>query len=150
MLNSKRICNEYKIITSTPTSHKIEMVNNDIYHWNAWISGPEESIYHGYQFQLDIMLPKEYPISAPVVKFITPVLHINVNTFGDICLDILKDNWSPKINIMAILDAISILLGYPNHESPFNDELEKTYRTDKDLYNKMIHNHCETHALKKQ
>ena len=35
-----------------------------------------------------------YPYQSPTVKFTTPCFHPNVDSHGNICLDILKEKWS--------------------------------------------------------
>lgn len=53
----------------------------------------------------------EYPFKAPEVKFITPCYHPNVDQFGNICLDILKEKWSAAYSVRTLLLSIQSLLG---------------------------------------
>jgi len=48
------------------------------------------------------------------------VLHPNVDQYGNICLDILKEKWSAVYNVRTILLSIQSLLGDPNLDSPLN------------------------------
>ncbi len=48
------------------------MVDDNMYHWKAILNGPDDSLYAGYRFELDIKLPNEYPFKPPIIKFITP------------------------------------------------------------------------------
>jgi ubiquitin-protein ligase len=52
--------------------------------------GPEGSPFEGGNFQLELFLPEDYPMSAPKVRFITKIYHPNIDKLGRICLDILK------------------------------------------------------------
>ncbi|KAL6043891.1 hypothetical protein STEG23_011847, partial [Scotinomys teguina] len=61
-----------------------------------------------------------YPYNAPTVKFLTPCYHPNVDTQGNICLDILKDKWSALYDVRTILLSIQSLLGEPNIDSTLN------------------------------
>ena len=71
--------------------------------------GPAGSPYEGGVFFLNIDFPKEYPFKPPKVTFKTKVYHCNVNSNGGICLDILKDNWSPALTISKVLLQCSLL-----------------------------------------
>ena len=64
--------------------------------------------------------PDTYPCAAPTVKFETPIFHPNVDTSGNICLDILKEQWSAVYDVSAVLRSIQSLLGEPNVDSPLN------------------------------
>lgn len=145
--NLRRIQNEVKTLKSNTEEYgkmfSVNMVGDDMYHWHAILIGPQDSLYQGYNFKLDIVLPVDYPYSPPRVKFITPIQHVNVNNDGDICLDILKNNWIPSQNIRSILISIRLLLAEPNPEDPFNSDLATLYRTNKDNYIKKIKKSCK-------
>jgi ubiquitin-conjugating enzyme E2 C len=68
-------------------------------------------VYEGLKFKLLLSFPAEYPFKAPAVRFDTPCFHPNVDTHGNICLDILKDKWSPVHNVRTVLLSIQSLLG---------------------------------------
>ena len=46
---------------------------------------------------------EEYPNKPPKVKFVTKMFHPNIYADGQICLDILQNQWSPIYDISAIL-----------------------------------------------
>ena len=47
-------------------------------------------VYEGLTYQLSVSFSEKYPYEAPTVKFETACFHPNVDTAGNICLDILK------------------------------------------------------------
>ena len=54
------------------------------------------------------------------MKFETACFHPNVDQYGNICLDILKDKWSAAYSVRTVLLSIQSLLGEPNNDSPLN------------------------------
>ena len=75
---------------------------DNLYEWVSTILGPPSSPYDGGVFFLDIHFSPEYPFKPPKVTFRTRIYHCNVNSQGVICLDILKDNWSPALTISKV------------------------------------------------
>ncbi|CAN1158462.1 Ubiquitin-conjugating enzyme E2 28 [Linum perenne] len=70
-----------------------------MFHWQATIMGPPDSPYSGGVFLVTIHFPPDYPFKPPKVAFRTKVFHPNINSNGSICLDILKEQWSPALTI---------------------------------------------------
>lgn len=119
--NQLRIKKEYQQFakTSENSTVKISLCNNDYKHWKGYIEGPDETPYKGGFFQLDIKLPPQYPYKPPEIKFETKIWHPNVSSqTGVICLDILKDEWSPALTIRTALLSIQVLLCSPEPNDP--------------------------------
>jgi ubiquitin-conjugating enzyme E2 D/E len=117
---------------------KVELINNNIYHWEAIITGPIDSPFKDGIFLLDLEFPKEFPFKPPKVIFKTPVFHPNINSQGIICLDILKGSWSPALTIQKVLLSITSLLSDPNPNDPLDTDAANLYKNNKDLYNKKV------------
>ena len=75
---------------------------DNIYEWVSTILGPPGSVYEGGVFFLDIHFSPDYPFKPPKVTFRTRIYHCNINSQGVICLDILKDNWSPALTVSKV------------------------------------------------
>ena len=75
----------------------------DYYEWDATITGPIASPYENGIFNLNISFPPNYPFKPPSVVFTTPIYHCNINERGGICLDLLKNNWSPALSVSKLL-----------------------------------------------
>lgn len=87
----KRITNEHKkIIKSGSNEFNIRPIGDSMAEWEADIVGPSDTPFEGGKFKLKITIPNLYPFSPPKVVFITNIYHPNIDTEGNICLDILK------------------------------------------------------------
>ncbi|XP_049848835.1 probable ubiquitin-conjugating enzyme E2 C [Schistocerca gregaria] len=93
---------------------------DNLFKWIASIRGVDGTVYEGLEYKLTIEFSPTYPLTAPVVCFETPCFHPNVDQNGNICLDILKEKWSPVQNVSSILLSIQTLLADPNNSSPYN------------------------------
>ena len=108
--------------------------DNDLFHWQATIMGPSESPYQGGVFFLNIHFPTDYPFKPPKCTFTTRIYHPNINSNGSICLDILKDQWSPALTISKVLLSISSLLTDANPDDPLVPEIANIYKNDRFRY----------------
>lgn len=95
--------------------------SENILKWTALLRGPLDTPYEGGVFQLNIDCGSDYPLAPPSIQFATKVFHPNVHfRTGDVCLDILKKEWSPAWGIQAACRAILALLSDPDADSPLN------------------------------
>jgi len=115
------------------------MIADDITHWEAIIIGPTDTPYANEIMNLDIKFPEDYPFKPPKIKFTKPIWHPNINSSsGDICLDILKSNWSPALSIMKVLMSISSLLEDPNPDDPYNSKAADEYKNNRNKFNMKV------------
>lgn len=60
-----------------------------------------------------------YPFEPPKMRFETKIWHPNISSqTGAICLDILKDQWSPALTIKTALLSIQALLSAAEPTDP--------------------------------
>jgi ubiquitin-conjugating enzyme E2 D/E len=132
----KRIQRELQELGRDPPANcSAGPVGDDLFHWQATIMGPEESPYTGGVFFLDIHFPADYPFKPPKVSFTTRIYHCNINSNGGICLDILKDQWSPALTISKVLLSVCSLLTDPNPEDPLVPEIAQLLKNNVTQHN---------------
>ncbi|KAM4622515.1 ubiquitin-conjugating enzyme E2 C isoform 1-T1 [Discoglossus pictus] len=112
--------------------------SDNLFKWIGTIDGAVGTVYETLRYKLSLEFPGGYPYNAPTVKFITPCYHPNVDTQGNICLDILKDKWSALYDVRTILLSIQSLLGEPNNESPLNPHAAELWQ-NQTMYKLHLH-----------
>ncbi|KAL2891687.1 ubiquitin-conjugating enzyme [Ceratocystis lukuohia] len=125
--------------------------DDDLSNWEAVLSG--RGVGHGYddetrrksswkltwnlipapgtegRWLLSIEVPSQYPLQPPKVTFITQIVHPNVAIpSGEICLDLLKDAWTPQYTLVEVIKAIRMLLADPGTDSPLNVDVAALIR----------------------
>ncbi|RSH78592.1 Ubiquitin-conjugating enzyme 13 [Apiotrichum porosum] len=103
---------------------------DNLRYFDVTIAGPGQSPYEGGIFKLELFLPEEYPMNPPKVRFLTKIYHPNIDKLGRICLDILKDKWSPALQIRTVLLSIQALLGAPNPDDPLANDVAQAWKED--------------------
>ncbi|KAJ6921226.1 hypothetical protein NC652_015206 [Populus alba x Populus x berolinensis] len=148
IMASKRILKELKDLQKDPpTSCSAGPVAEDMFHWQATIMGPADSPYAGGVFLVTIHFPPDYPFKPPKVAFRTKVFHPNINSNGSICLDILKEQWSPALTISKVLLSICSLLTDPNPDDPLVPEIAHMYKTDRSKYEATARSWTQKYAM---
>ncbi|KAK4420610.1 Ubiquitin-conjugating enzyme E2 [Sesamum alatum] len=129
---SKRIQKELKDLQKDPpASCSAGPVGEDMFHWQATIMGPSDS----------------HSLGGCFVSFKTKVYHPNINSNGSICLDILKDQWSPALTISKVLLSICSLLTDPNPDDPLVPEIAHMYKTDRVKYETTARSWTQKYAM---
>lgn len=132
---SKRIEKELQDIVLDPPCHCSAGPKGDsLYEWVATIQGPSGTPYEDGTFFLEVWFPPDYPFKPPKITFRTRIYHCNINSQGQICLDILKDHWSPALTIGKVLMSIMALLEEPNPHDPLVGSIASQYITQRTLH----------------
>lgn len=139
---AKRILKELNDLKKDPPSNCSAGPENDsdLFRWEGVIYGPSDSPYANGFFKLKITFPVDYPFKPPHVQFTTKIYHPNINGAGLICLDILKQQWSPALTISKVLLSITSLLTDPNPDDPFVPDIANLYKVNRAQYEKEARN----------
>lgn len=132
----KRITKELKELNNDPPANcSAGPVNDDMFHWEGTIFGPIGTPYENGCFKLNIDFPDNYPFKPPKINFKTQIYHPNIQSrCGGICLDILKNHWSPALTISKVLLSICSLLDDPNPDDPLEPAIAEQYRNNHEMF----------------
>jgi ubiquitin-conjugating enzyme E2 D/E len=135
-MSLRRLQREYAEIQQDPPANCTAGPANDadFFNWDAMIFGPADSPFQGGVFNLAIRFPSDYPFKPPIITFKTRIYHPNINAAGGICLDILKQQWSPALTISKVLLSILSLLTDANPNDPLVPDIANLYKSDKAAY----------------
>lgn len=120
-------------------------------HLEGTLMGPDSTPYNGGTFIIDIVIPEGYPFEPPKMKFVTKIWHPNVSSqTGAICLDILKDQWSPALTIKTAMLSLQALLCTPEPNDPQDAEVANMYKTNQEEFQQTARFWTEMYAQVKE
>ena len=112
---------------------------NNIFKWDCVIFGVDDTLWEDAVLKLTLSFPDNYPQKPPYAEFVTYVFHPNVfQPHQEICIDILRKQWSPAFDVSTILLSIQSLLTDPNPYANANPEACDLYMNNKLLYEKKV------------
>ncbi|AMD20587.1 HDL157Wp [Eremothecium sinecaudum] len=139
MSRAKRLMKEIESVKDDPDANvSLNFVNeSDIHHLKGSFLGPPGTPYDGGKFIVDIQVPLEYPFKPPKMQFDTKVYHPNISSVtGAICLDILKNSWSPVLTLKTSLISLQALLQSPEPNDPQDAEVAKHFISDRESFDR--------------
>mgnify|MGYP003363245106 CR=1 FL=1 len=95
---------------------------------------PDENMYKDGHFLFNIEFGDNYPIEAPKVKCLNRIYHPNINLNGNVCLNILREDWSPALDLQSIVIGLLFLFLEPNPKDPLNKAAAQQLIVNKGLF----------------
>ena len=80
-----------------------------------------------------------YPHEAPKVKCETRVYHPNIDLEGNVCLNILCEDWKPVLTVNSVIYGVQFLFLEPNPEDPLNKEAAEVLQNNKRLFEQNVY-----------
>ena len=81
---------------------------------------PDEGFYVGGAFHFTFKFKSSYPHEAPKVQCTQKIYHPNIDLEGNVCLNILREDWKPVLNLQSIVVGLQFLFLEPNPDDPLN------------------------------
>ncbi len=69
---------------------------------------PDEGMYKGGRFHFTFAIPQSFPHEAPKVKCTQKIYHPNIDLEGNVCLNILREDWKPVLNLQAVIIGLQV------------------------------------------
>ncbi|KAJ2720792.1 NEDD8-conjugating protein ubc12 [Coemansia sp. Benny D115] len=99
---------------------------------------PQQGFYEGGEFQFRFEISENFPHEAPKVVCTQTIYHPNIDVEGHVCLNILREDWKPVLNIQAVVFGLQMLFLEPNPDDPLNKEAAELMRTDESRFARLV------------
>ena len=70
---------------------------------------PPRRCRRGGAFLFTFAVPPGYPHDPPKVKCATKVFHPNIDLEGNVCLNILREDWKPVLTVTSVVYGLNFL-----------------------------------------
>lgn len=80
---------------------------NDILNFTLTIE-PDEGMYKGGTFHFNFAINQNFPHDPPKVKCTQKIYHPNIDLEGNVCLNILREDWKPVLNLNAVIVGLQV------------------------------------------
>eukprot|EP00918_Siedleckia_nematoides_P091944 GHVU01201894.1.p1 GENE.GHVU01201894.1~~GHVU01201894.1.p1 ORF type:complete len:169 (-),score=23.77 GHVU01201894.1:553-1059(-) len=91
-----------------------------------------------YRFSFDI--PEDYPFSAPKVKLKNKIYHPNFDYDGNICLNVLREDWVPTTELSQVFNGLMFLFQEPATAYPLNHTAGSELHLDRAKFAQTVKN----------
>jgi len=99
---------------------------------------PDEGFYRHGQFSFSFKIGEQYPHEPPKVKCEQKIYHPNIDLEGNVCLNILREDWKPVLTINSIVYGLQYLFLEPNPEDPLNKDAALELQSNRKLFEQNV------------
>ena len=110
---------------------------NDLTAFNVSIT-PDTGYWRGATYKFDFKIPTNYPHSPPKVECNTNIYHPNIDLQGKVCLNILREDWRPVMDVNSVIYGLTFLFYEPNPDDPLNHEAADLFRTNIEGFKRLV------------
>ena len=96
------------------------------------------SYWYGGKYLFSFHFPDDYPYNPPKVMCKTKIYHPNIDYDGNVCLNMLKEDWNPTYTGESSIAGVYQLFVEPNPNDPLNHEVAKLMRDNKDQFKENV------------
>ncbi|KAK4645389.1 NEDD8-conjugating protein ubc12 [Podospora bellae-mahoneyi] len=99
---------------------------------------PDEGMYKGGRFSFTFNITPNFPHEPPKVQCREKIYHPNIDLEGKVCLNILREDWKPVLNLNAVIVGLQFLFLEPNASDPLNKEAAEDLRSNREGFKRNV------------
>ncbi|PKS07621.1 hypothetical protein jhhlp_006227 [Lomentospora prolificans] len=99
---------------------------------------PDEGMYRGGAFTFTFAINQNFPHEPPKVRCREKIYHPNIDLEGKVCLNILREDWKPVLNLNAVIVGLQFLFLEPNASDPLNKEAADDLRQNREMFKRNV------------
>ncbi|KAL5593957.1 hypothetical protein BROUX41_001009 [Berkeleyomyces rouxiae] len=99
---------------------------------------PDEGMYRGGRFTFTFAINQNFPHEPPKVQCQETIYHPNIDLKGKVCLNILREDWKPVLNLNAVIVGLQFLFLEPNASDPLNKDAADDLRTHREMFRRNV------------
>lgn len=99
---------------------------------------PDEGLYKSGTFTFTFSISQNFPHEPPKVKCVQKIYHPNIDLEGNVCLNILREDWKPVLNLNAVIVGLQFLFLEPNASDPLNKEAANDLASDRERFRRNV------------
>ncbi|KAJ3107234.1 NEDD8-conjugating protein ubc12 [Phlyctochytrium planicorne] len=121
-----------------PKNMELDFPNpDDVFNFFVSIK-PDEGFYRGGMFKFNFKISTNYPHEPPKVLCTQKIYHPNIDLEGNVCLNILREDWKPVLNLNSVLVGLQYLFLEPNADDPLNKVAAEVLRSDRKTFESYV------------
>jgi len=110
---------------------------NDLTNFSVIIT-PDSGFWTGARYPFTFAIPALYPHEPPKVTCDIKIFHPNIDLAGAVCLNILREDWKPVLDINAVIYGLIYLFYEPNPDDPLNRDAADLIRNDRVQFGRVV------------
>ncbi|CAK7269390.1 Chitin synthase, class 3 [Sporothrix epigloea] len=99
---------------------------------------PDEGMYRGGHFTFKFHINANFPHDPPKVECQQKIYHPNIDLEGKVCLNILREDWKPVLNLNAVIVGLQFLFLEPNASDPLNKDAAEDLRAHRESFRRNV------------
>lgn len=121
-----------------PPNIKVVFPNpSDLFNFKLSIN-PQQGYYKSGAFEFKVEINNNFPMEPPKIKCLNRIYHPNIDLDGNVCLNILREDWSPVLNLNSIFIGLNFLFLEPNPNDPLNKDAANVLAKNKNLFTRNV------------